>query len=137
MNGPRGCDCADHGKGWALRASYAWNDTEQKGGASAGLDLPNAPRHVAGVWLERDLGNGWRLGGGLRHVGERFGDAENTLPLEGATLADLGATYTSGALTGSVNIRNLADKAWLANCSAFGCTYADGRTVDAQVIWKW
>ena len=128
---------AELAEGWALRASYAWNETEQKGGATAGRALPNAPRHVAGLWLDRDLGNGWRLGGGLRHVGNRFGDAENTLPLEGATLADLGATYTSGALTGSVNIRNLGDKAWLANCGAFGCTYADGRTLDAQVTWKW
>ena len=40
---------------WDIRADYAYNETEQVGGAGDGDELANAPRHLASLWLDRDL----------------------------------------------------------------------------------
>ena len=37
----------------------------------------------------------------------------------------------------SLNINNLTDKTYLANCGTFGCFYGEGRTVTAKVAYKW
>lgn len=125
------------GLNWDLRASYAFNETEQKGGTDDGLEMPNAPRHLASIWLDREFGNGLRAGGGIRHIGERKGDAENLFDLDSVTLVDLAATYTRGNVEASVNLNNLTDEVYLANCGAFGCYYGEGRSVSAKVAYTW
>ncbi|MDC6700565.1 TonB-dependent receptor domain-containing protein, partial [Leclercia adecarboxylata] len=100
---------------WDLRASYAFNETEQKGGPEDGLEMPNAPRHLASLWLDRDFGNGLRAGGGIRHIGERKGDFGNTFDLDSVTLVDLAATYTRGNIEASVTLNNVTDEVYLAN----------------------
>ena len=124
-------------QGWDIEASYAYNDTEQQEGSNAGNALSNAPRHLANLWLSRDFANGIRAGGGIRHVGERFGDQENTLALDSVTLLDLGASYTRGNVQASLNVSNLTDEAYVASCSNFGCFYGEGRTVSAKVTYQW
>ncbi|AWX93093.1 hypothetical protein DPM13_07850 [Paracoccus mutanolyticus] len=37
---------------------------------------------MASLWLVRDFDNGFRLGGGVRYVGERYGDDANNYPLD-------------------------------------------------------
>lgn len=125
------------GLNWDLRASYAFNETEQKGGTDDGLEMPNAPRHLASIWLDREFGNGLRAGGGIRHIGERKGDDENLFDLDSVTLVDLAATYTRGNVEASVNLNNLTDEVYLANCGAFGCYYGEGRSVSAKVAYTW
>ena len=122
---------------WDLRASYAYNDTEQVGGDDDGNDMPNAPRHQASLWLDHDFANGIRLGGGVRYIGKRAGDYANTYEMDSATLVDLGGSYTRDNIEASLNINNLTDKTYLANCGAFGCFYGEGRTVTAKVAYKW
>lgn len=122
---------------WDLRASYAFNETEQKGGPEDGLEMPNAPRHLASLWLDRDFGNGLRAGGGIRHIGERKGDFGNTFDLDSVTLVDLAATYTRGNIEASVNLNNVTDEVYLANCGSFGCYYGEGRSVAAKVAYTW
>ena len=125
------------GLNWDLRASYAFNETEQKGGTDDGLEMPNAPRHLASIWLDREFGNGLRAGGGIRHIGERKGDDENLFDLDSVTLVDLAATYTRGNVEASVNLNNLTDEVYLANCGAFGCYYGEGRSISAKVAYTW
>ena len=122
---------------WDLRAGYAYNDTEQVGGSDDGKDMPNAPKHQASLWLDHDFGNGMRLGGGLRYIGKRAGDYANTYDMDSATLVDLGGSYTRDNIEASLNIANLTDKTYLANCGSFGCFYGEGRTVTARVAYKW
>ncbi|TGN58163.1 TonB-dependent siderophore receptor [Paracoccus liaowanqingii] len=124
-------------EGWAVRAGYAYNRTEQVGGLEDGLEMPNAPRHLASLWVDRDFGNGIRAGGGLRHIGSRKGDFGNTFDLDSVTLVDLGASYTRGNVEASVNLANLTDEVYLANCGAFGCYYGEGRTLAAKVAYRW
>ena len=124
-------------EGWDVQASYAYNDTEQLEGDNEGNALPNAPKHLASLWVMRDFGNGIRAGGGIRHVGERFGDEANTLDLDSQTLLDLGASYTRDNIEATLNVSNLTDKAYVASCSNFGCFFGQGRTVTAKVSYKW
>lgn len=122
---------------WDLRASYAWNQTEQKGGPEDGLEMPNAPRHLASLWLDRDFGGGWRMGGGIRHIGARKGDFANTFDLDSVTLVELAASYRRGNLEAGVNLTNLTDQVYLANCGNFGCYYGEGRGIAARVAYRW
>ena len=122
---------------WDLRASYAFNETEQKTGPEDGLEMPNAPRHLASLWLDHDFGNGLRAGGGIRHIGERKGDFANSFDLDSVTLVDLAATYTRGNVEASLALNNLTDEVYLANCGSFGCYYGEGRSVAAKVAYTW
>ncbi|MFC0201216.1 TonB-dependent siderophore receptor [Paracoccus rhizosphaerae] len=124
-------------QGWDVRASYAYNKTEQVGGPEDGLELPNAPRHLASLWLDHDFDNGFRAGGGLRHIGSRKGDFANRFDLDSVTLVDLGASYTQGNIEATLNVNNITDEVYLANCGSFGCYYGEGRTVSAKVAYKW
>ncbi|SEN25508.1 iron complex outermembrane recepter protein [Paracoccus alcaliphilus] len=127
---------AELAQGWDIRAGYAYNDTEQVGGTNTGQPMPNAPRHTASLWLDRDFGNGLRVGGGVRYVGARD-DTTNTHRLDDVTLVDLGASYTRDNIEASLNIHNLTDKTYVSTCSFFGCFYGEGRTVMATVAYKW
>ena len=124
-------------EGWAIRASYAYNETEQVGGVDDGLEMPNAPKHLASFWIDHDFQNGYRVGGGVRHIGSRKGDFANTFDLDSVTLIDLGATYTRDNVELSVNLGNLTDEVYLANCGSFGCYYGEGRTLSANLSYKW
>ena len=128
---------AEIAAGWDLRAAYAYNQTEQVGGDEDGNEMPNAPQHLASLWLDRDFGNGLRVGGGVRYVGSRKGDFANLYDLEPVTLVDLGASYTRGNVETSLNIQNLADETYVANCGSFGCFYGEGRTISAKVAYQW
>lgn len=128
---------AELARGWDIRASYAYNETEQVGGINDGNEMPNAPRHLASLWLDRDFDNGFRAGGGLRHIGSRKGDFANTFDLDSVTLVDLGASYTHGNVEATLNLNNITDEVYLANCGSFGCYYGEGRTLSAKVAYRW
>ena len=128
---------AELAQGWDMRAAYTYTDARQDGGAYEGLRTANTPYHTASIWVDYDFGNGLRLGGGLRHVGERYGDNENLFELEATTLADLGATYARDNIEASLNIQNLTDKEYLTSCSSFYCNYGDGRELQARLTYKW
>ena len=79
----------------SLLGAYAYTDTEvlKDTDDTQGNRLANAARHTASLYLAHDLttspglGN-WRLGGGVRYVGEREGDADNSFQLDAYTVAD-------------------------------------------------
>lgn len=122
---------------WDIEANYSYNDTEQLEGDNSGNEMPNAPRHLANIWVSHDFGNGLRAGGGVRHIGKRYGDEANSLALDSVTLVDLGGSYSRDNIEASLNVSNLADKDYVASCSNFGCFYGEGRTVSAKVAYKW
>jgi iron complex outermembrane receptor protein len=84
------------------------------------------------------------IGAGVRYVGQRYGYASygtpavlHTYDLDGVTLFDAALTYKKEGVTASLNLRNLADKEYIASCSSFGCTYGDGRTVMGKLTFNW
>ena len=133
----------DLDSGWNLRGAYAWNRAEQEGGDYDGFDMPNAPLHNASLWANYSFAagsalDGLTLGGGARYIGERYGDAANLYHMDDVTLLDLQAAYAvTDDMQISVNVSNLTDEAYVANCGSFGCYYGDGRTVQARLTYKW
>ena len=131
---------AEIADGWKLRAGYAYNKTEQKAPSGDPLDgneLQDAPRHLASLWLDRDFGNGIRVGGGIRHIGERYIDVANSAELDSVTLVDLGAGYVRDDIEMSLNITNLTDEVYVGACGFSYFSYGEGRTVSAKVAYKW
>ena len=98
--------------------------------------------HAASLWLDYTFPEdtaleGFGLGGGVRYVGQRYGDIKNTLDLDAVTLFDAAVHYKKDNVTASLNFKNLADKDYVASCSSFGCTYGDGRTVMGKLTFQW
>ncbi len=128
--------------GLNLRAAYSYTDSEIVGGSTAGNRLDNVPLNAASLWLDYSFKEGSALegfgvGGGVRYVGQRYGDAANVYDLDAVTLLDAALTYKKEGVTASLNFRNLADKDYIASCSSFGCTYGDGRTVMGKLTFNW
>lgn len=129
--------------GWSVRGAYTYNEATQARGANAGNDLPNAPEHNASLWVRYAFAStsaldGLQVGGGVRYIGERYGDTANQFKMEDVTLLDLQASYevTENAQV-SLNVTNLTDEVYVANCGSFGCFFGDGRTVQARLTYKW
>ena len=117
--------------------------------AELGNSLSGVPEMMASLFLdyrfEGGVMDGFGLGGGIRHVGESFGDTANTLVIPDYTLVDVMARYDFGAastawenLVLSVNARNLGNESYVATCSSVAsCFYGSGRTVNVRLQYRW
>jgi len=97
--------------GWRLQASAIWLDpvADSEGGADD-TDLPRRPDRKFTLDVDRDIGPA-SIGFSVRHEGERFDDAANTVELDEFTVLDLRAAYRFNSnirLRGSVE--NAADE---------------------------
>lgn len=100
----------------------------------------NAPRRMASLWTTWRLGalsnaaSGWDVSVGVRHVGEREGDALNTYKVPGYTVSDAAIRYAGDAWSVAFNVRNLADKDFFIGTSgATNVTVGERRTLSATV----
>lgn len=104
----------------SLQASYAWTDAEVRkdgSGETKGNDLPNVAHHTASLLLAQELAlapeyGRWRVGGGVRYVGQRAGDSDNSFTLEDYTVADVFARWTPRGLDNTdltLRVNNLFD----------------------------
>jgi iron complex outermembrane recepter protein len=112
--------------GWLAVGAYAFTDAELTRFTeliSFGPQLPAfqvvdrsgnappfAPRHVASLWVSRQLRSGLTLGGGARYVAEQFVAADNAFALDSYLLFDAMASYRRGRFKASVNAHNLTDQ---------------------------
>ncbi|WP_240612418.1 TonB-dependent siderophore receptor [Salinicola lusitanus] len=105
----------------SILANYAYTDAavlEDADGGTAGNELPNVARHTASLLLARELGldpdyGRWRVGGGVRYVGSREDDADNSFSLDDYTVADAFVAWDNGWLGDNthlqLNVKNLFD----------------------------
>jgi len=129
-------------EGLDLRAAYTYTDAEIGAGADNGNRVENVPENAASLWMhytfEEGTGlDGFGIGGGIRYIGERYGNSGNTLDLEAVTLFDAAITYSKNGYKASLNIQNIADKDYVASCGSFGCFYGDGRTIMGKLSYSW
>lgn len=153
-------------------AAYTYLDTEitksnQTFNLGGGVVVPERgrrptaiPEHMASFWAfytfhEGPL-NGFGFGGGVRYVGETFGNRANTWTVDSNVLVDAAMRYDFGALSTSfegyslqVNASNLFDEEYISSCGAFGgglpattatnsgCYYGVGRNVMATLKYQW
>ncbi|WP_313602636.1 TonB-dependent siderophore receptor [Rhizobium sp.] len=129
-------------EGLDLRAAYTYTDAEIGEGVDNGNRVENVPRNAASLWVNYTFQDGTALdglgvGGGVRYVGQRFGNSANTFDLDGVTLFDAALTFRKENWKGSLNFQNIGDEKYVASCSTFGCYYGDGRTVIGKLSYTW
>ncbi|MEW5688385.1 MAG: TonB-dependent siderophore receptor [Pseudomonadota bacterium] len=118
--------------------------------AQRGKDLPNVPDGMASLFVdyrfqEASPLQGLGVGGGVRWVGKSWGDTLNTLAIPDYTMVDAFVRYDLGqaspaldGITASLNVRNLANKTYVATCgSTASCYYGSGRTVNLRLQYRW
>ena len=133
---------AEIAMGWSVKAAYSYNDAKQVG-TNDGKMPANMPRHSGSLWLNYDFAedtalDGLSLAGGIRYIGERYGDNANAYELDPVTLVDLAARYkVTEKATLAVNLNNLTDETYVANCGSFGCYYGSGRSVMGTLTVRW
>ncbi|WP_395495900.1 TonB-dependent siderophore receptor [Acetobacter sp. KSO5] len=117
--------------------------------AQVGNYLPQAPKWMASLFVDKRFRSGVLqgvgAGGGVRYTGHSYGDTANTLSIPGYTVFDMFLRYDFGAarprwkgLTFSVNMRNIANKRFVATCTAVSaCYYGQGRSVIGRLEYRW
>jgi len=129
-----------------MTAAYTYLDMEIERGASGteGNQLSATPEHTASLWAfyEPSAGalEGWGFGGGLRYVGESWGDDANSFRNDDLFFADLSLSYDFGQLGFDglglqVNVKNVFDNTD-QTCSAGNCYRIEGRTATASIAYR-
>lgn len=138
---------------FVVLASYTNVDPviTKSNGADLGMIPTWVPRQIGAVWgdytIREGALNGLGFSLGVRHMGQTFGDAANTLVVPSYTLADAGIHYDlenldprfKGAKL-SVNATNLFDKIYVSQCTVQfdnNCVYGLRRQVLATLRYKW
>lgn len=133
-----------------LIASYTYLDNAlTKDSRYQGKSLVQTPKNSASVWLDYLIGKGplagLRVGGGVRYLGETYGDPTNQFKVPSATLVDLALNYDLGRISSELkgstfafNVSNLANKQYVASCtSRLYCFIGQDRTVAATINYRW
>lgn len=97
-----------------LSANYTDMDAVN---AQTGLRLSSVAQRMASTWAQYRLPGGWRVGGGVRHTGSVTGAAGQPV-LPTVNLVDAMVGYATGQWDFRFDVRNLADKTYLAWCRA-------------------
>ncbi|MCQ4160307.1 TonB-dependent siderophore receptor [Roseomonas sp. GC11] len=144
---------AELGGGWQLIGAYTYmlgEITQDSAVASGRTTTGNegnrpalVPEHMASLFARYRFAEdsplaGLSLGGGLRYMGNFYGDNANTYRMPAVTLADATIGYDWRNYRLAVNASNIADTRYVASCSsAYYCYYGTGRTVIANLSYRW
>ena len=135
-----------------LIGTYTYIDAEITRSNTAGVSgnsVPQVPNHIASGWANYRFAEGplrgLQLGGGVRYVGETFGNDTNTFKVPAVTLLDAAIRYDFGArferlrgLEATVNASNLEDKEYVASCSTVtACYFGNRRTILGGLRMRW
>ncbi|MEM9281282.1 MAG: TonB-dependent siderophore receptor [Verrucomicrobiota bacterium] len=99
------------------------------------------PKDKISAYLTYEFGGaleGWSLGGGVIHVGDRWFDNENTLRLPTYERYDMSVSYQKGSFRVLASIQNLADEDYVAGSSgSFLGGVTQGRKRFFQLTASW
>jgi iron complex outermembrane recepter protein len=116
----------------------------------AGKYMMNTARDQASLWAKHTwydgLLAGFGLGGGVRYIGETYGDTFNTFVIPSYALFDAAASYDLAFARPDwkgwkvqVNATNLTDRYYVESCltALAYCGMGSGRTVLATIKYSW
>lgn len=126
-----------------LVSSYTYTDIKVT--KSDDVDLGKRPiiipKHMASGWLNyttpEGVLRGLGFGVGVRYVGPRFNDMENTNLAPSYFLTDAAIFYQRGPMRVAINGFNLFDKEYVGNCSFGFCYRGAERMVLGSVRLHW
>ncbi|WP_040592495.1 TonB-dependent siderophore receptor [Mesorhizobium metallidurans] len=129
-----------------LTLAYSYWDAEilEDGiGGNVGNRPQRVPRHLASAWLDYTLPEEGRrgdltIGGGLRYIGQTYGDDANTISVGGYALVDAAISYkVTKDVTLALNATNLFDRKYLTT-SYYGTEfYGDRLKVVGTLKHSW
>lgn len=131
--------------GLVAKAAYSYNDSEitKDNDGNQGNTPDGVAEHTASLWADYTLQTGALKGfgfnGGVRYLGEQYGNKSNTFQVPATTLFDAGIHYELDGYLFALNATNLTDERWVASCAGSDttCYYGQGRTVLATVKYRW
>ena len=138
--------------GLKLVASYTYDDTDVTSTntpSQLGQHLIIMPMNQAALWADYTFQQGkltgFGGGGGVRYIGDSYGDAANTILIPSYTLFDAtlhyDLSYLDARLRGiklALNATNLFDKYYVATCQSLNaCFVGSGRTVTGSIRYTW
>lgn len=131
-------------KGLDLVSSYTYTDvkiTKTEDPIELGKRPIVIPKHMASGWVNYTLPEGFLrglgFGVGVRYIGPRFNDAENTSLARSYFLTDAAVFYQRGPVRLAINGSNLFDKEYVGNCSFGACYRGAERIVLGSVRLRW
>jgi iron complex outermembrane receptor protein len=136
---------AELAKGLDLIGAYTWLPTfeiiKSFEPTEVGKREATVPEHMASLWLHYRLQDGplagFGFGGGVRYIGETFGDSINSelMTVPDFTLFDGVVDYETGDWRFAINMSNIADEETLTCWDT--CYYGAGRTTIASIRRRW
>lgn len=132
-----------------LIANYTYTDIKvtKSNDVDRGMHIPGVPRNMASIWADYKLTGqftGLKLAGGLRMLGETYGDYVESFKVPGYTLVDMSARYdlskANASLKGAelaLSARNLMDKRYAICDDITSCEYGSRRTVLGTMTYRW
>lgn len=95
---------------WDISIGYSYLDAEDKDTGKKPNDVSD---HLFSLWSSYQLNDNWRIGGGLKYVGDRYAGNNETVALGDYTTVDLVAAYTSGRHKIQANAYNVFDEKYI------------------------
>lgn len=104
--------------------------------AEKGKRLAGTPERMGSAWLNYALNSAFKVGAGVRYVGETWDGADNN-KTDAYALADAVISYMRGDWKFIFNGNNLADKVYITSCRTLGdCYYGQSRTLTATTAYN-
>ena len=104
-------------------------------GANTGNQPQNVPEKVANLWVNYAFAPQWEALVGVQYVGERFGNASNTLKLDDYTVVNAGLDYhVSDNSTLSLRGYNVFDEVYAV--TSYGSNAVLGRPRSGEVTYR-
>jgi iron complex outermembrane receptor protein len=132
--------------GMNFTAAWTWlpvaKVTASVAPADIGKQQASTPEHAVALWADHRWGQGvlagLRLGVGLRYSGSTSGYGEaSPAKLPARTLVDVLIGYELERLRFALNLRNAADKTYLADCGATTCYFGSARSVVGTLSYRY
>ncbi len=133
------------GTNLSVYGDYTWSDSEvtrTNDLPSLGKQIALLPKQQASLGADYTIVSGplagLGFGGGVRYVGEHYGDIYNDWQTPAYTLFDAAVHYDVNGWRLQLNASNLFDKDYVSVCnSAVWCYYGYERTVTASARYRW
>ncbi|HCE2052599.1 TPA: TonB-dependent siderophore receptor [Vibrio parahaemolyticus] len=97
-------------KQWDISVGYSYLDAEDKATSKKPNDVSD---HLFSLWSTYQLDDNWRLGGGVKYVGDRYAGNDEAVALGDYTTVDLMAAYTTGRHKIQANAYNILDEKYI------------------------
>ena len=95
---------------WDISIGYSFLDAEDK---ETGKKPNDVSDHLFSLWSTYQLDDNWRLGGGVKYVGDRNAGNNEAVALGDYTTVDLMAAYTIGRHKVQANAYNVFDEKYI------------------------